>query len=134
MLPVHLRRCRERISGLPVLVKVPAIAVDALKYDKHSVFFLPWLLKEVDAFCLHSIVVSPEVVGLQEQKTPSAALIADKAFLPVVRRAGKKNSTVAVRGRRHHDPALTRLRRVRNEGKAQLSRADAKIVHCRLGR
>lgn len=39
---------------------------------------------EVDAFLLHGVVIAPEVIGLQEQENPSATLVADKAFLPLV--------------------------------------------------
>jgi len=41
-------------------------------------------MTEADAFRLNSVKVAPEVFSLQEQQYPSAALVADKAFLPLV--------------------------------------------------
>lgn len=72
------------LSGLRVLVEIPSVAVDVLKHHDHSVFLLARLLAEVDAFFFHGVVVVPEVVGLQEQKYPPAALISYKALVPLV--------------------------------------------------
>lgn len=72
------------LSGLRVLVEIPAVTVNVLKHHDHSVFLLARLLAEVDAFVFHGVVVAPEVVGLQEQKYPPAALVADKSFLSLV--------------------------------------------------
>lgn len=77
------RAALERL-GLCVLVEVPAIAVDVLKYNHHPILLLPRLLAEVDALFLHGVVVAPEVVGLQEQEYPPAALVPDKTLLPLI--------------------------------------------------
>lgn len=49
---------------LLVLIKIPAIAVDVLKHNNQPVLFLTWLLAEVNALSLHSVIVAPEVVCL----------------------------------------------------------------------
>ena len=49
---------------LLILVEIPAIAVDVLKHNDHPVLFLTWLLTEVNALSLHSVIVAPEVVCL----------------------------------------------------------------------
>ena len=69
---------------LPVLIKIPTVAVYVLKNNDHPVLLFSRLLAEVDAFCLHGVIVAPEVVSLQEQENPTAALVADKSFLSLV--------------------------------------------------
>jgi len=68
-IPVTCRACAvSELSGLRVLIKIPAVSIDVPKNHNHSVLFLPHLLEKVYAFCLDDVVVPSEVVGLQEQK------------------------------------------------------------------
>ena len=105
---------------LLVLVKIPTVAVDVLKHNDHPVFLLSRLLAEVDALRFHGVIVAPEVVTLQEQEYPAAALVANEAFLSLVRSTGQEKIAIAFRIWRYNDPALTGLLRVFNQRKAQL--------------
>ena len=51
----------------------------------------------MNAFVFHGTVIAPKIVRLKEEENSAAALIADKAFLPLVRGASQQNIAVAFR-------------------------------------
>ena len=75
---------QQRASVLPVLVEIPTVAVEIFKNNHRSVLFLTRFLAEMNPFCLHSVVVAPEIVSLQEQEHSAAALVTNKTLLPLV--------------------------------------------------
>ncbi len=75
-----LQACR---FVLPVLVKIPTVAIEVFKYHNQPILFLSGFLTKRHTFRFHGLVVVPEIITLQEQEHSAAALITNKAFLTV---------------------------------------------------
>ncbi|AMB75548.1 hypothetical protein AW734_12770 [Pantoea ananatis] len=73
-----LQACR---FGLPVLVKIPTVAIEVFKNHNQPILFLSGFLTKRHIFRSHGLVVVPEIIALQEHS--AAALITNKAFLTV---------------------------------------------------
>ncbi len=76
-----LQACR---FGLPVLVKIPTVAIEVFKNHNQPILFLSGSSQNVTHFRFHGLVVVPEIIALQEQEHSAAALITNKAFLAVI--------------------------------------------------
>jgi hypothetical protein len=63
------------------LQEVPPVAVEIFEDGNGAVGFLAGTFQEADAAGLIGVVVSPEIVGVEEQKDTAAGLIADGAGL-----------------------------------------------------
>lgn len=84
-------------SRLRILIKIPAVAVNIFKHHNRTVLFLTRFFAEMNAFCLHGMVIAPKVIRLKEQEYSATALITDKTFLPLVRRTSQQDIAVALR-------------------------------------
>ena len=67
-----------------ILVEIPAVTIQIFKDHNSAIFFFAWFFAKMDTFCLHLIVITPEIIGLQEQKHPTATLVANKVRLPLI--------------------------------------------------
>jgi hypothetical protein len=59
------------------LQEIPLVAVEVFENGDGAVGFLARRLEEMHAAGLVSLVITPEVVGVEEEKDPAAGLIAD---------------------------------------------------------
>lgn len=80
-----------------MLIEIPAVAVHIFKHHHRTVLFLTRFFAEMNAFCLHGMVIAPKIIRLKEQENSATALITDKTFLPLVRRTSQQNISVAFR-------------------------------------
>ena len=55
--------------------QVPAVATDVLKHDDGAVWLIAWLFTKMNTVRLHTLVIAPEISGLEEQKYPATALL-----------------------------------------------------------
>lgn len=61
--------------------QIPQIPIQIGKNGHGAVGSLVWFPDELDAGGHHMMVVTPEVIGLQEKEDTAAALVADERFL-----------------------------------------------------
>jgi hypothetical protein len=64
-------------SGVVGLREIPLVAVGVGEHHRAAVRFLARLLGKPDAARLHTAVVVPEIVGVQEQEDAPPGLIPD---------------------------------------------------------
>ena len=103
------------------LDQVPAVAVKVLEHRHSPIGFATRRLEETDARAQHPAVVALEVVGLQEQHHPAAALVADAGGLVRTDRLGQQEARAAAAGRHHHPALAPTLVGVRRQGEAHLA-------------
>ncbi len=86
------------------LQEIPQIAIEILKNRHGPVRLLPGRPNELNPSCSITLVISPEIIGVQEQKNPASRLCADSGPLLGRRCPGQQpsvdTSNPAKRGRR----------------------------------
>src|SRR5207253_551008 len=81
------------------------------------------LLSERDSARPHLVIVTPEVVRVEEKEYPPAGLVADPAFLFRCRSPGQEQTGPAGPRRRDKDPALPLAQgRILDQDEAQAAR------------
>jgi hypothetical protein len=98
-----------RRNSAPRLHKVPPVTVQILAHGHCTVGLFLRLADEDDAPRPARLVISPEVVGMQEQEDAAASLIADHYGLFISRRASKEQPALARARRRNDDPPFCLL-------------------------
>src|SRR5215212_5101722 len=92
--------------------QIPEIPVQIFEDGDRSIrldFRFPY---EADSYGEHPTVVSPEIIGAQEEENPSAGLVADDTLLLRCRRPGEQQADAVRTWRRYQHPALVLLRLV----------------------
>lgn len=108
--------------------EIPTGAVQILEYGHGTVRLLAWRPNKANTNTNHAVVVSPEVIGLQEEEHPAAGLIADERLLLLGGGAGQEQRGTRSAGRRDDHPALVLLGLVLvlDYAKAELSNVEGK--------
>jgi hypothetical protein len=108
-----VRDWRERDSiRAGVLHQIPEVSVQVLEDGNRTVVSHRWLSDELDLTLNHVAVITPEVVGAEEERDSPTCLIPDERVLPRVRRTRQQQAGARRSGRSHKHPALILLRDV----------------------
>src|SRR3546814_7767072 len=115
---------------------IPTIAIKVLEHGHRAIGLVAGLADELHASGDKAIVVSPEVVGLQEQEDTAASLIADEDRLLRRRCAGEKQRCSRAACRRDNDPTLVLLGAcgVLKEFKAEHADVEGNCIIVEIGR
>ena len=123
--PGEVRLLQFRIPqlGLLQLQQVPQIPIQIFKNGHGAIRFDFRFPREGYTQGNHLMVITPEVVGMEEKKDSAAGLLADESFLLSIRSAGQQQRRTGSSGRSYHHPAfiLFRLIRIFNDGEVELS-------------
>jgi len=94
-------------QGLGVELKeVPAVSIEIREYGYGAVRFVPRLLLEDNALCLHAMVVTPKIIGVQEEKDAASGLIPDVSSLLGCSGLGEKDACFVGSWRCDQKPTL----------------------------
>jgi hypothetical protein len=95
-----------------VFDEVAAVAIQVLEYSHRAVWLGTRRLHESHASRPHPLVVSCEVVRVQEQEDPSARLVADSSSLFVGGGTGEKQACIRSWRRNDYPPLAMTERRI----------------------
>jgi hypothetical protein len=64
-----------------VLDEVPPVSIQVFEYGNSAIRFCFWRPNKMNSLCTIVIVITPEIIGLQEKKDPPARLVTDAISL-----------------------------------------------------